>query len=259
MKVRYLYRIVLILILGLAFSTVYGQDKKEVPGDLAGRVTELEKQRDQQKELYEEHKKLLEDNFKNKSDEMDNKYNLLKVISVLFGSATIITIITLYVKLKKRILEIGDKKIEEKFDSLLEEKKSRIIEIIDRHITEIRLINDSNILVLTPNGADDSFIRKFFDKMGFNSNVIHFESTNSPGKLNEVHLVLFNNESGKFDHNEINEIIEKTKEYVFCFYFGRDRFDSKRYQDRVSFANARVQLYGNLINALRYQDKVLLK
>jgi len=253
MKVRYLSRIVLILILGLAFSAANGQDKKDAPEDLARRVTELEKQREQQKELYEEHKKLLKDNFKNKSDEMDNKYDLFKVIAALFGSLTIITIFSLYAKLKKRVLEIGDKKIEEKFDSLLEEKKSRIIAILKNHNEEMKLKNEKSILVLTPKGADDSPIKKFFKEMDFNLNLIYFESPDNLNKLNKVHLALFNNESGTFDHKEIDDIIRETKDYVFCLYFGRDRFISTRHQDRVSFANAKVQLYGNLINALRYQ------
>ena len=263
-------------------STAYAQQgKDQTLKALSQRVTILEGQKQDLKEHIKDKIKVVEDDFKNKANILDTKclksktemennyakfkrkmeddYNFLKILLWIFGTITVIGVITIavttllsYFKLKKRILEIADEKVKKKFDSILEEKESKIIEIIDRHDKELRLKKNSNILVLTPTGSDDSSMKIFFEKMEFKKP--DFQSPDDLPNLNKYHLVLFNNEDEKFKEGIIPNLVKKTIDVLF-FYLGLRTKDSIDIQNEknAAFANYGAQLYGNLINALRYQ------
>jgi hypothetical protein len=259
MRTKHLFKLISILFLCLVFFMSYAQ-KEETIESLSKKIEILEKQRDDLKELYKEHKEFLEDKFNNKSKELDNEHDYLKTLAWIIGPVTVIGIVGIlfslicsYFKLKKRIEKIALEKINEKFDQILDEKETQIIGIIEKHDKENKLKREKKILVLTPNGADDTSIRKFFNSMEFDK--VSYASPDNTRKLNKVDLVFFNNEEKKFGHDEITAIAEKTKKDVFCFYFAPKDcpYNNDNLKDRLSFANARVQLYGNLINALRYQ------
>jgi hypothetical protein len=233
------------------------QQNKETLDDVSQRVKILEGQKEN-----------LDVRFKNKSDALDLKfeklekklkddYNHLEILLKIFGPITVlgfvIAIISVYIKLKKWVLKVAYKKINEKFDSLLDEKKNSIIEIIENHDIETQLRKTKKILVLTPDGADDSLLKKYFEIMGFK--LRDFRTLEDPPNLREYHLVLLNNEDNKFKKNVIYDMVTNTKNVMF-FYFGAPSEDSGRIRNEknVAFANYGAQLYGNLINALRYQQ-----
>lgn len=69
----------------------------------------------------------------------------------------------------------------------------------------------------------------------------------------EHQLVLFYNDDGELDTYKIVKVARRTPSHVVCFYFGPGRVETSGELDRrFTFANARTQLYGNLMNALRY-------
>ena len=88
--------------------------------------------------------------------------------------------------------------------------------------------------------------------MGFRN--VRYETLDQVKDPYKYDLLIFDNENLNIDHADLLAIMAKTKQGNFCLYFGSDKFDAKEFKDRVNFANSRVQLYGNLINSLRYQS-----
>ena len=277
MQTGKLSRFILILSIWYSFtcSTAFAQQgKDQTLNDLSQRVKILETQKTDLKELINDKLKIAEDDFKNKANMLDTQhlkfqtgmedkhakftrkieddYYFLKILTWVFGPLIIITLIFLYLKLLKRAGQLAEEKIKEKFDSLLEEKESQIIRIIERHDRELQLKKKSKILVLTPSRSDDSLMRRFFKTMEFREP--DFRTPYELQDLEHFHLILFNNEDEKFDEGVIPGLVQKTAGPLF-FYFGPSTRDSIeiRNERNVAFANYGAQLYGNLINALRYQ------
>ena len=145
----------------------------------------------------------------------------------------------------------AEREIMKKIAYYFDTEESNLLQLVEE--TDLNhLKNKMSILVLSPVGVDISFFKDFFKRTRFPK--VNFQYTDKKAKLKSANMVLFNNDDGKFDHKEILNIIERTKDEVYCFYFGQDKFESGDYKDRVSFANTKLQLYGNLINALRYQE-----
>ena len=73
----------------------------------------------------------------------------------------------------------------------------------------------------------------------------------------ETDLVFFDFTMMKKDQNYANEIISKSpKQSVFFIYTDKGPVQLNE-KDRSSFANSKAQIYGNLINCLKYQKHLL--
>ncbi len=249
-----------------SFATAALAQKKDPIEELANRVKILEGQ----KENLDKQAELLKEKFDNEAVNLNNKfveqkrkfeddYNFLGVLLWVFGPLTIIGIFTIaitmlisYFKIRKKIEKIAEEKIREKFDQIFKEKKTQIEEMIEKQNEELQLKKEKSILVISQNPKEDPFMERFFRYMGFfNVRYEPLSQVKDPGKYD---LLLFNNEKQNIPHPDILNIMAKTRADILCFYFGPDRFDGKEFKDRVNFANSRVQLYGNLINSLRYQS-----
>ena len=53
------------------------------------------------------------------------------------------------------------------------------------------------------------------------------------------------------------ENTDETKTALFYFNTTRDNYINIKVANRLNFVNGRTQIYGNLINLLKYQDKML--
>jgi hypothetical protein len=263
--------IAIVLVGFLCFIAIGATDQKKDPvEELGKRIESLEKERDMWKNNLAEQKEIIKEQINNKTEQLDNRFkkmendlkddnSYIKVLLWIFGTVTGIGIITAIIalifsffKIRKRLEVIAEEKIREKFDQIFSEKKNQIITMIDKQNEELQLKKEKSILVIRKNPKEDPFIEKFFKDMEFSN--VQYETLNNVKDLNKYDLILFNNEKLNIDHADLLAIVAKTKPEVFCFYFGPDRFDGKEFKDRVNFANSRVQLYGNLINSLRYQS-----
>jgi len=119
------------------------------------------------------------------------------------------------------------------------------------------LLKDSKrILVLTPDGENEAFLHSFFQLMGFNTPTFKRTSEIESIKSQHFDLAVLNVPS---DAPRIvsakNDLIEEITMAKSIFYFGLGQVsNTKLDQDgRLSYANAKSQLYGNLINAMKFQ------
>lgn len=220
-------------------------------------------------DVIEMHKSNFNDKFENKSESLDNKvdkiesklqkdYNHIEILVLYFGSIAILGLLTLFISIFKYIHKVAKVKIDNKFDSLFNSEKEKLIQLIDSQVFENSLRKHKNILVLTEVNEDDSYIRSFFSKMAFEK--VNYISINSYQAIPvDIDLVFINNEfegiSDQIIESYINDVQRK-----LIFHFGSKRINQDWVaQNKIAIANNRVQLYGNLINALKYIDMRIFK
>lgn len=163
----------------------------------------------------------------------------------------------------------------------------RAKETVDRYYLpdEERFKREKKLLVLTKEGGDSGFMRQLLQDTGFlaaatipdNVKELDEETLFKILDGNKYDLILLNNEKSPFTNKEIQVCHDQTAGYTTIFSFGNPAPDEELKQDeqdrkqekreskhgqlskelvtssRVSSANFKSQLYGNLINALKYQ------
>lgn len=205
----------------------------------------------------------LDGKFANKAGELDNKveatrlqlreeFNYVRTLAIAFGSVTVLGIVIGWLSLFRRLHTIAEQKINEKFDALLQTKKEQLFALIREQDEERKLKSQKRLLVLHAANADCSFLERFFTEMEFKQ--VHFANIEDAAPNAQFDLVFFHNDGDDLDNRKIIEVAAKTPSHAVCFYFGPGRVETQgELERRFAFANARTQLYGNLVNALRYQ------
>ena len=213
-------------------------------------------------DVIEMHKSNLTDKFKNKSESLDIKvdkiesklqkdYNYIEILVWSFGSIAILGLLTLFISIYKYIHKVAKVKIDEKFDSLFNNEKDKLIQLIDSQILENSLRKQKKILVLTETNDSDSYVRSFFLKMGFEK-VTYISISAYQNVPDDIDLVFINNESEGISDQLIENYINGVQGKLI-FHFGAKRINLNWLsENKIAIANNRVQLYGNLINALKY-------
>jgi hypothetical protein len=124
---------------------------------------------------------------------------------------------------------------------------------------ETLLKENKKILVLTPNGQSVEFLYSFFQIMKFQTP--KYVSYNKPEDLDSLKsqyfdLIVLNvpDDVSGMDSQENTNIAHLTMgKSVFYFGPGKAKNPQLESTGKLSFANAKSQLYGNLINALKFQ------
>lgn len=208
----------------------------------------------------------LDGKFANKAGELENKLESTRLAFqedffwakafAIVGIGGVLGIVAMFISLMRRAPAIAEAKVKEKFDELLQTKKEQLIALIREQDDERRLKAQKRLLVLHAPGADRDFLTRFFAEMDFKQ--IGYAAIDDYIPSPEHDLVFFHNDNGDLDKARVVEIANRTPSHVVCFYFGPGRVDTTGNLDRrFAFANARTQLYGNLMNALRHQKLLL--
>lgn len=259
--------VAIVLLSFLCFSTTAAPaQKKETLEELSNRVKILEGQ----KEYLEKQVEFWQEKFETKSKEIDNQFLsrekemrlveenirmdqrksnwIVGIISILgLGS-----FIGGWFLVTKFILNKIKEKSEKLINEIYKEKERELLEMARKQNEEFQLKETKSILVISKNPNDNPFLERFFNEMGFLK--VKYETLDRVKDPDKYDLLIFDNENLNIDHADLLAIMAKTKPENFCLYFGSDKFDAKEFKDRVNFANSRVQLYGNLVNSLRYQS-----
>src|SRR5690554_936304 len=284
MNVCRLYRIEnnviqLIIILFIVTSTLKASQNSEY-GDKSDftinmRLDYLEKTENIRNKEFVNYKENLDNKIKNNETRQKNDYDRLvldvrnqNTIITIFGGLFILLGVGSLLFLYSNAIKYADKKVKETLDNAFNNKAEEINKLILQQNEEYQLKTKKKILVVTPEYSCNEFLKLFFNKMGFNSDNIQYEPMLEKTPVGNFDLIIFNDESvvNKCDNNSKNEIeiekyLQKYPLKTIRLYFGPKRlYTGNEYEkDRIitSFVNTRLQLYGNLMNALRYQDKML--
>lgn len=207
----------------------------------------------------EEFRAIDDKKFENKSKELDLKLEeykqqktLVDWIALSLGGLTIVSLWGLW----QRAKSIAEKKIEEKFESLLSDKKLQLINIIDSHDKETNLKKDNTIYIIASNNSNTDFLLEFFKKLGFSKTVLRkvsqYEKIEEHIKYDI--LFLFRDETNEPLSDEVSkQYIEDSRNDAIIFNFGKN-IQLSNGKSRFSSASFWSQLYGNLISALKYQE-----
>lgn len=183
----------------------------------------------------------------------DKEYRLIELLGIAGLSLNLLFIVGLLWSAKTYV----EKKIKEKFDNIITEKEADILALINQQSTEKQLKNKKKILVHSSPNQEDTFIRKFFREMNFNVDHVQF-TTDDQWKepFAKYDVLFFNNDSNETDFAIIDRFCKESKPTQVIFYYNttRKNYINPAVSNRLSFANAQPQIYGNLINLLRFQD-----
>ena len=121
---------------------------------------------------------------------------------------------------------------------------------------DLSLKESKSLLVVTPDKQDESWIRSFFQLMDFNTPTFKKTSDLDSVKNEKFDLAILNvpNDEPRKESAH-NGDIDKLTMAKAVFYFGPGQVSNKTLDmfGKLSYANAKSQLYGNLINALKFQ------
>lgn len=260
----------LVLFLGIVMTVSAEEQKKgEIYYQLDNRIKALERNEAALIKDDKVREKAQEVQFKSLKAELKEEYSLLTlVIYILFPISVIgaiVAVVTTYGRIKKNAVEVAEKitkeKIEEQYEKVLNENKATLLAIMSEQNEEMQLRQNKKILVLSAENGSDDFLKGFFTGMGFDKRNVVFRKVSQYQPENGHYDVIFaNNETDDLSFGIINQYFDSSEENITAlFYFNttRKNYINSKVAERLNFANGRTQIYGNLINLLKYQDKLL--
>ncbi|WP_282068461.1 NARF domain-containing protein [Olleya namhaensis] len=198
-------------------------------------------------------KESLGNEFKRLESKIDDDYTLLKTLAGIGIGLNLLFIGGVYFKAKKYV----DSELKKKFDKIITQRESDILDVVNNNDVEKQILKNKKILVLTSKEGDDKFLRKFFKTMGFSLDNIDYQKVNSyEDHFGKYDLVFANDEDESLGVNLTQEYFEQSPNDSVLFYFGKSYKRGTKEANRINFANSRTQIYGNLINLLKYQDLI---
>jgi len=260
MKKMFVY--IVIATICLASLTACQKKMPETDSDLLQRVDNLERQKDIIEKQLAFTLEQIEEKYKLKSSEIDFvlstskdqfDHDFIHLVYISLGS--LLGIAGLVFSFYRRAVRIFNKIVDERVENLFEmsfdehfnQKKDSIIQILRKHDEETELRENKRIIVLSPEESDE-----YFERMGFEK--VQYHKMGSDQKPGDVDLIFFNGGNFEIKKDDIFKYIDKLGDQTSYFYYGKAIPLSDELLEKISFANLKSQIYGNLINALRYQS-----
>lgn len=209
---------------------------------------ELENKYSELKEKWADEKIELEDEKRN----VDLKLiRILTIASGLIVVGGIFENIAIKKYIKDKVAEIADKNI-----------KSEVKKVVENYEKEIKIKKNKSICVIY-NDDDNSIIKETLNKF---DNISYLSANNismTSIKFKKIDAIIFNDINDKLDIISIENIIKSNNNDKLVYlgfkkgYFHfQEEFKNK--VKKMNYANSEITLYTNLMNALKYQDEVLL-
>lgn len=159
--------------------------------------------------------------------------------------------------IEDRMLKQFETRLEEQIIKTINDKKMLVDLTIGNTDTEQRLMQTKRIFRIGE--ADDSLIKRVLKNVSFNLQNYY---TNEEEAKDGYDILLINNANGSQDLNELVGKVNLLPDQIAAFYYNTNQkfFPSKDLEqgkeDKVNFATNASQIYGNLLNTLKYQDKM---
>lgn len=181
-----------------------------------------------------------------KSDFYTHLYWLLAIVPVtilaLFGA-----VYKAYTKTKQLV--------EDQLIKQFQNDKNKFIALIQEYDVELTLKRQSKILVIThhEDSVAEAFVRELFLHSGCEN--VKFVLSDTSIDHSQFDLIFYNNSAKKLEAQNVEDVINSTPKSTMHFHFGGYVNGFDKYSN-VAFSNVPSQVYGNLINQLRFQSLV---
>lgn len=227
-------------------------------------------------ELLESNETLFDDKKELAIKEIQNEFNFWSILGLLTGVTILglnwLAVMKYYKEKEKQLIEEMETKIEKNLATQIENNQELIRSMIDKADIEQTLLRTKKVKLIGE--TDISVIKKVLKNVKFDINNlfdIHDE-------IDEFSILLINNNQGMFfkgvNRNDtmdakiekskvlielINNLDDKVCVLYYCskgVYFPSDIPAFKPHLHKINFATNPAQIYGNLLNTLKYQDKI---
>lgn len=147
--------------------------------------------------------------------------------------------------------------LEDVFKQTVNDNKARIENWINTHKTEDRLINTYKIALCGETDNDEA--EKLLCKVGFlEKNILKHGET-------EYDILFINNQEGSLDEETLLKLVENMNNDAVAFYYSNklglhypiQKLYPKEKRILVNFANSSAQVYGNLLNSMKFRERLM--
>lgn len=158
-------------------------------------------------------------------------------------------------KLENKVKEFEDT-VTTRLSKVVNENENIVQSILDKANIEKQLFDTKKILIWGE--PDSSFIESALKKIKFNHKNITKDETK------DFDVLFINNLKGSLVKQDMIDKAKKclSNDKICLFYYNTSRINfpnellDDSIQDRINFATNAAQIYGNLLNTLKYQDKI---
>jgi hypothetical protein len=207
------------------------------------------------------------------------------------GIGSLSGVVALLWYIPKKVQEEVDKEVRNRIEPIIKKNETSVVNLIDEYNEEKTLFQNKIIRVWGEPSFDT--IKQVLNNVQFNPN--HILAYDEVKQGQAYHILIINNEKGEIllsispkrdgeneqDYRErvkpekekfeqqwktIEEIISQQSANVCTLYYCPknirlpiERINDIPLQARVNFVNSPAQIYGNLLNTLKYQDKISKK
>lgn len=184
--------------------------------------------------------------------ELDAKFEdveiLLKLILLLGVPTTLWGFYMAIWGIKKKVKKLIDDKIE----TIVEQKREEIIKLVSNQEFEARLKNTKKILVISPTEEAQDEVKKTMSNFKFKNLV--FRINNTFNEIPEHDLIVFNNIDGDFPQEEINNIMFEESDEDICFVAYTTKTLDRN--PRLNFANSKFTLFHSILITLSFVESI---
>lgn len=196
--------------------------------------------------------------------------NMVEIITIISGIILlggVVGPIGIKKYIRHRVSETVDKRV-----------RSEVKKIVENYEKEVQIKKNKRLCIIAFQKDDNKMIAPILERFRNkeyvyvnNDDKDHINKLPSDSKKSrKIDAVIFNNINNNFDNldearvKDIKGSVEKIKsknDYLVYLGLKKGRFDLGQYGvgvENVNYANSEITLYANLMNALKYQDDVLL-
>lgn len=184
------------------------------------------------------------------------KQSLFAYFVGFLGVGTLAGFYVLLFLVPKEIEKRAKLEVDEKIGDAIRGRSETVRRILSNYDIEAHLWQNKRIYCI---GENDSLLQKILSNAGFNFN--NYYNAENPPKYG-YDILFINNANGTEDLSKIVNEVNSLPDDIIAFYYNTNQkhFPSKDLkkgkEDKVNFVNAASQIYGNLLNTLKYQDKL---
>ena len=233
-----------------SFSTMIGKEIDSTKiNNLQNRVTQLENYKVNIENVYKaEFQKTHNELVKQIDDDYGNVKNLFTMILIIGVPSSLCGIFMMFLGIKKKV----NQTINEKIETIVEQKREDLIKLIQSQEFERRLKETKKILVISENEAAQEEIKSTVEKFKFKNVIYRINKTFV--NLPEYDLGIINNCDGEFNQEDVNEIINYSDDEDVCFV----AYTTKQLErnPKLNFANSKFTLYHNILNTLSFSETI---